>query len=100
MSYILNGSYDEESYNRLLEEINKGIEKAHPNIDLETKEKYARIAIYMIKKNKTEMAIHAPRKSTDRWYRVLMALKESKKSLEEKIAEDKIIQIEDLKKRR
>lgn len=98
MSYILNGSYDEESYNKLLEEIYKGIEKAHPDIDSETKEEYARIALYMIKKNKTEMAIHAPRKSTDRWYRLLDALKESKK--QELSNEEKIISIEDLRKTR
>ena len=99
MEVIYNGNYD--AYSELMKEVYKGIDKAHPDLDEYTREEYARIAIYMIKKNKTEMAIHAPKKSTDRWYRTLAALKENKKTLEEQeIAEDKIIQIEDLRKRR
>lgn len=95
MNYIYDENY--QAYNGLIEEILKGIEKAHPNLDEETKRKYVRVALNMMKKNKIEMKIHSPRKSTDRWYRALRNLKESSQLNEDK--EEKIIQIETLRKK-
>ena len=61
--------------NNLMEDIYNGIRKAHPNISQELCDEYARIALYMIRKNKTEMRIHAPKKSLRRLKIQLLQLK-------------------------
>ena len=79
-------------FTELLEEIYKGIENVHPNITPEQKEEYARIALYMIYKNKTEMAIHAPKKSYKRWQKALLELK--KQNEQQEAESENIIDIE------
>lgn len=85
----------EMSYEELVLEIYQGIDRAHPNLGADLREKYARIALYMIKKNKTEMAIHAPKKSIVRWQKALLELKRQ----QEEQPQNNIIEIEDIKRK-
>lgn len=91
---------DHRVYEQLLKEVYEGIDRAHPNLTIEERDEYARIAIYMIQKNKTEMEIHAPKKSRARWEKTLAELrKKSEEIKENENSQDNIVQIEDLRRK-